>query len=83
MAISISATSTVFDRELAVAGAVQLAVLGVVSAAVGWCVPTQGTTVLPSVEASYFVTSAAGGIAWRGELDTASVSPAGNELPSK
>ena len=35
MAISISATSTVFDRELAVAGAVQLAVLGVVSAAVG------------------------------------------------
>ena len=35
MAISISATSTVFDRELAVAGAVQLAVLGTVSAAVG------------------------------------------------
>ena len=35
MAISISATSTVFDRELAVAGAVQLAVLGVVSAVVG------------------------------------------------
>jgi len=35
MAISISATSTVFDRELAVAGAVQLAVLGIVSAAVG------------------------------------------------
>jgi phosphatidylglycerophosphate synthase len=35
MAISISATSTVFDRELAVACAVQLAVLGVVSAAVG------------------------------------------------
>src|ERR1044072_8254030 len=35
MAISISATSTVFDRELAVAGAVQLVVLGTVSAAVG------------------------------------------------
>jgi phosphatidylglycerophosphate synthase len=35
MAISISTTSTVFDRELAVAGAGQLAVLGGVSAAVG------------------------------------------------
>ena len=35
MAISISASSTVFDRELAVAGAGQLVVLGVVSAAVG------------------------------------------------
>ncbi len=35
MAIGISATSTVFDRELAVAGAGQLVVLGGVAAAVG------------------------------------------------